>query len=174
LRRLTELPFPVILITFGVFKVMETGWKKPLTDIVVPPPRGAESEDPFIMIPDSIWDMCWRIYGSLQGVRSMCLAGDASRNLSDDRRDQVTDLIECGQEWVFWNHTLPTRTLWVGLYDRVCGVPFHSSQQAVALQKDMQRIAAKGLAGITDRAACGRHFDELEGLWRQIMALDER
>lgn len=170
LRRLTELPFPVILITFGVFKVMEHGWKKPFTDIVATPPRGEGSEDPYIMIPDSIWDLCWKVYGSLLGHRGMCLAGDASRNLSDNRRDQVIDLIEGGQEWVHWNSTLPTHKLWVGLHDRVCGVPFHSSRQAIAWQKEMERIAAEGVAGITDRAVCGRHFDDLEGLWRQIMA----
>lgn len=170
LRELMALPFPVILFTFGIFKVMPEGWKKTYTDIVVTAPDGPDSEDPFVVIPDSVWKCCWEKYGSLEGYRGICLAGDASRNNSDNKREQVTDLIETGHESVVWNRTLPTHKLWVGLRDRVCGVPFHSSKQAIAWQKEMERIAVEGVAGITDRAVCGRHFDDLEGLWRGIMA----
>jgi len=170
LHELMELPFPVVLITFGVFKVMPIGWKKPYTDIVVTAPDGPDSDDPLIMIPDSVWKCCWEKYGSLEGRRGVCLAGDASRNLSDNKREQVIDLIESGQEGVVWNRTLPTRKLWVGLHDRVRGVPFHSSRQAIAWQKEMERIAAEGVNGITDREVCRRHFNDLEGLWHQIMA----
>lgn len=162
-----DIYVPVVFFTFGVFHVMSEGWKKPYTDIVVAKQQGLlDANDPYYLIPDSILNVVGSCYG-FKNDRTMCLVGDATKTMDDDRYMQITQLIEAAQEWLVFNGTNPSKRLFENLKQLLVGIP---DQRESELKKKTDAMLQ-----IIDRIASTCEFNpsvkQLAELWLETEAI---
>lgn len=154
---------PVVFFTFGIFHVMPIGWKKPYTDIVVANPRLLPETDKNCLIPDSIFDVVLERYG-FKDDRTMCLVGDATKTMNDDRYVQIAQLIEAAQEWLAFNDTKPSKRLFKNLRQLLVGIP---NQTESNLKKKIDAMLQL-IDGITDKGEYNRPVNRLAELWLEM------
>ncbi len=163
-EKVASVGFPVSIFSFGIFKVLQVGWKKTVTDIVVPEKHDGSN---LIAIPDMVWQGCKQVYGFGENGCCGCVAGDATNTMSENTNVLIAELAEAGEWWCARNGRMPPPEIWSGLTGLLSGVPNlaeHIKQKAFAEMLALLRDNSYR----QDRTRCLDMFHRQQELWRVI------
>lgn len=163
LKRVMSVNFPVVTFSFGIFKVLPKGWKRPETDIVVPKEDDGSG---LLAIPDMVLQICKQVYGFGENGCTGCVAGDATKTMSGNSYVQVAELAEAGEWWCAKNGTMPPLEIWNDLTQLLGGMPNGIGGPKQKALTEMLSLLLDGPDIRRDRPRCMQMFQRQQELWQ--------